>query len=101
MRRNGERIGLAGYREMLERDVEEIPDLVVRHSAADRRPAPMSRAGSRSIVRQRESSSASMSRGKRVSFAENVFYEFKGEKIETVWSIIDKATIEAQLQRQE
>jgi predicted ester cyclase len=35
--------------------------------------------------------------GKRVSFAENVFYEFLGEKIARVWSIIDKAAIEAQL----
>ena len=35
--------------------------------------------------------------GKRVSFTENVFYKFRGEKIEQVWSIIDKAAIEAQL----
>jgi predicted ester cyclase len=35
--------------------------------------------------------------GKRVSFAENVFYEFRAGKIWRVWSIIDKAAIEAQL----
>jgi len=35
--------------------------------------------------------------GKKVQFAENVFYEFLGGRIETVWSIIDKAAIEAQL----
>jgi predicted ester cyclase len=35
--------------------------------------------------------------GKKVSFTENVFYEFRNEKIEKVWSIIDKAAIEAQL----
>ena len=35
--------------------------------------------------------------GKRVSFTENVFYEFRGERIEQVWSVIDKAAIEAQL----
>ena len=35
--------------------------------------------------------------GKLVSFAENVFYQFRGDKIEQVWSIIDKAAIEAQL----
>ena len=35
--------------------------------------------------------------GKRVSFTENVFYEFRREKIEQVWSVIDKAAIEAQL----
>ena len=37
--------------------------------------------------------------GRRVSFAENVFYAFKLSKIESVWSIIDKAAIEAQLAR--
>jgi len=35
--------------------------------------------------------------GKRVSFAENVFYEFRERKIARVWSVIDKAAIEAQL----
>ena len=35
--------------------------------------------------------------GKRVSFTENVFYEFRREKIREVWSVIDKAAIEAQL----
>ena len=35
--------------------------------------------------------------GKRVSFCENVFYEFGDDKIRQVWSVIDKAAIEAQL----
>jgi predicted ester cyclase len=35
--------------------------------------------------------------GKRVSFTENVFYEFRSEKICQAWSIIDKAAIAAQL----
>ena len=35
--------------------------------------------------------------GKRVTFAENVIYEFRGEKIVEVWSVIDKVAIEAQL----
>ena len=35
--------------------------------------------------------------GRRLSFAENVFYEYREGKIATVWSIIDKAQIEAQL----
>jgi predicted ester cyclase len=35
--------------------------------------------------------------GKRVSFTENVFYEFRADKIVQVWSAIDKAAIEAQL----
>ena len=35
--------------------------------------------------------------GKRVCFTENVLYEFRDERIEKVWSVIDKAAIEAQL----
>jgi predicted ester cyclase len=35
--------------------------------------------------------------GKRVSFTENVFYQFRDGKIAQVWSVIDKAAIEAQL----
>jgi predicted ester cyclase len=35
--------------------------------------------------------------GRKVSFAENVFYRFRDDRIEEVWSIIDKAAIEAQL----
>ena len=35
--------------------------------------------------------------GRKVTFTENVFYEFRGERIGQVWSVIDKAAIEAQL----
>jgi predicted ester cyclase len=33
--------------------------------------------------------------GRKVSFAENVFYEFRGTKIVSVWSVLDKVAIEA------
>jgi predicted ester cyclase len=35
--------------------------------------------------------------GKKVQFAENVFYEFLDGKVANVWSIIDKAAIVSQL----
>jgi predicted ester cyclase len=35
--------------------------------------------------------------GKRVSFAENAFYEFRDGRIAKVWSVIDKAAIKSQL----
>jgi len=35
--------------------------------------------------------------GTEISFTENVFYEFGKDKIERVWSVIDKAAIETQL----
>jgi len=93
---NGKRIGLSGYRKMLERDFHEIPDLhfniqllisEARHVASRLAfdCSPKGRFLGLDI------------NGKRVSFAENVFYEFEGEKIVRVWSVIDKAAIEAQL----
>ncbi len=35
--------------------------------------------------------------GRRISFAENVFYEVKGGKIIDVFSVIDKTSIENQI----
>jgi len=34
----------------------------------------------------------------RVSFTENVFYELNEGRIMNVWSVIDKAAVEAQLE---
>jgi predicted ester cyclase len=93
---NGRRVGLSGYLEMLERDFDEIPDLYfnVQMLISD---APY-------IASRLEFDCAPKGKfvglqvnGKRVSFTENVFYEFRREKIWQVWSVIDKAAIEAQL----
>jgi predicted ester cyclase len=35
--------------------------------------------------------------GRRVSFAERVFYAFRNGKIAEVWSVIDKAAIDTQI----
>jgi predicted ester cyclase len=35
--------------------------------------------------------------GRTVTFAENVFHEFADGRITEVWSVLDKAAIEAQL----
>ncbi len=35
--------------------------------------------------------------GRRVTFCENVFYEFQNGRVRRVWSVIDKAALEAQL----
>jgi predicted ester cyclase len=37
--------------------------------------------------------------GRQVTFTENVFYILREDKIELIWSVIDKAAIEAQLQQ--
>ena len=93
---NRRRIGLSGYRAMLERDVQQIPDLHfdIRLLVSDP-PYVASRLGF-DCTPTGEFLGLPVN-GKRVSFTENVFYEFRGSKIARVWSIIDKAAIEAQL----
>ena len=93
---NGRRIGLSGYLEMLERDFDEIPDLYfnVQLLISDP-PYIASRLGFDCTPKGKFL--GLHVNGKRVSFTENVFYQFRREKIEQVWSIIDKAAIEAQL----
>ena len=93
---NGQRTGISGYREMLERDFYEIPDLCfdIQLLVSDP-PHIASRLGFNCTPKGKFL--GLHVNGKRVSFTENVFYKFRGDKIEQVWSIIDKAAIEAQL----
>ena len=93
---NGQRIGISGYREMLERDFREIPDLYfdVVLLISDP-PYIASRLGFDCTPKGRFLGLPVD--GRRVSFTESVFYEFRTEKIGQVWSVIDKAAIEAQL----
>ncbi len=96
VRRNGKALGLANYRAMLERDFDEIPDLRfdIRLLVAEP-PYVASR-----LVFDCAPKGTFLGlpvNGKRVSFAENVFYEFLDGRIVEVWSVIDKAAIEAQL----
>jgi predicted ester cyclase len=95
-RRNGEFLGLAGYRAMLEADFRAIPDLkfVIELLAVD---PPYVAARLRFDCRPRGEFMGLPVNGRRVTFAENVFYRFEEGKIAEVWSVIDKAAIEAQL----
>ena len=94
---NGQRIGISGYREMLERDFREIPDLYFNVQLLISDP-PYVASRLRFDCTPKEKFLGLGVNGKKVSFTENVFYVFRGEKIEQVWSIIDKAAIEGQLQ---
>jgi predicted ester cyclase len=94
--RNGQEIRLSGYREMLERDFSEIPDLHFNIQLVISDPPYLA---SRLLF---DCTPKGMFlglpvNGKRVSFTENVFYEFREGKIVQVWSVVDKAAIEAQL----
>jgi predicted ester cyclase len=93
---NGQRIGIAGYREMLEKDFHEIPDLHFAIELLIYDP-PYIASRLRFQCRPKEKFLGLSVNGKRISFTENVFYEFQRERIAQVWSVIDKAAIEAQL----
>ncbi len=96
VRRNGERLGLAGYRAMLEHDVSDIPDLVFAIELLAIDP-PFVAARLRFDCSPRGRFLGLEVNGLRVSFTENVFYEFREDKIVEVWSVVDKSAIEAQL----
>ncbi|WP_213939370.1 ester cyclase [Pseudomonas sp. dw_612] len=96
VRYNGERVGLAGYRAMLERDFRAIPDLrfVIERLIAD--PPHIAARLCFDCTPVGELFGVSVN-GRRVVFSENVFYEFKDGKICDVWSVIDKAAVAAQI----
>jgi predicted ester cyclase len=96
VRYNDKRVGLSGYREMLERDFRAIPDLYFDIRLLVSEPPRIASRLHFDCTPIGELFGLPVN-GKKVQFAENVFYAFLDGRIETVWSIIDKATIEAQL----
>jgi predicted ester cyclase len=94
--RNGQQIGLSGYCEMLERDFREIPDLHFNIQLLVSDPPYLASRLFFDCTPKGKFLGLPVN-GKKVSFTENVFYEFRGEKIVRVWSVLDKAAIEAQL----
>jgi predicted ester cyclase len=93
---NSQWIGIRGYRAMLEKDFFDIPDLYfdIQLLIAD---PPYIASRLEFDCTPKGTFLGLQVNGKRVSFTENVFYEFRREKIWNVWSVIDKAAIEAQL----
>jgi predicted ester cyclase len=93
---NGRGLGLSGYRAMLEQDFREIPDLFFHIELLVSDPPHIASRLAFNCTPKGRFLGLDLN-GKRVSFAENVFYEFRNRKIAQVWSVIDKAAIEAQL----
>ncbi|MFM9925005.1 ester cyclase [Variovorax sp. H27-G14] len=93
---NGRPLGVSGYREMLEKDFRDIPDLFFDVELLVCEPPHVA-----SRIRFDCSPAGQFLglpvNGRHISFSENVFYEFRDEKIVHVWSVLDKAAIEAQL----
>ena len=93
---NGRRFGLSGYIAMLEKDFEDIPDLLFNVQLLICDP-PFVAARLFFNCTPKGIFLGLPVNGKRVSFTENVFYEFREGKICSVWSVIDKAAIEGQI----
>ncbi|MDA9402156.1 ester cyclase [Bradyrhizobium sp. CCBAU 45389] len=93
---NARPLGLTGYRAMLEQDFREIPDLHFNVELLVSAP-PAIAARLRFDCTPVGTFLGLAVNGRRVSFCENVFYEFREGRIRQVWSIIDKTAIETQL----
>ena len=93
---NDRPLGLAGYRAMLEQDVRDIPDLRFDIELLAAEP-PVIASRLRFDCTPRQVFLGLNVDGRRIAFSENVFYAWRDGKIAQVWSIIDKAAIEAQL----
>lgn len=93
---NDKLVGLSGYRDMLENDFRQIPDLHFHIALLTTEP---------DLIACRLNFDCSPKgvflglpvNGQQVQFSENVFYGLRDGKIARVWSVIDKAAIEAQL----
>ena len=94
---NGRRLGLDGYREMLEGDFRAIPDLVFNIDLLVSEPPRIAARLQFDCTPVGDLFGLPVN-GRKVRFAENVFYEFRDRQIVQVWSIIDRAAIAAQLQ---
>lgn len=93
---NGRPLGLAGYRAMLERDCDDIPDLAFTIGLLVREGDTVAARLLFDCTPKGEFLGLAVD-GRRVCFAENVFYRFEDGRIRTVWSVIDGDAIAAQL----
>lgn len=96
VRYNGNQIGLAGYRSMLEANFTEIPDLHFNIELVVAEPPYIASRLHFNCTPRGKFLNLDIN-GAYVSFTENVFYKFHDKKIVQVWSVIDKTAIEAQL----
>ncbi|GGJ97976.1 ester cyclase [Pseudomonas matsuisoli] len=94
---NGQHVGLAGYRAMLEEDVRAIPDLHFHIELLVADPPHIAARLHFECTPTGELFGLPVN-GKRVIFSENVFYEYRDGLISNVRSIIDKAAITSQLE---
>lgn len=94
---NGRRLGVDGYRAMIEKDCDQIPDLrfTIELIVAD--PTLIGVRLAFDCHPEGEFLGVAVD-GRRVRFSENVFYEIRDGRIDKVWSVIDKQAIERQVE---
>ena len=97
VRRNGEVLGLSGYREMLLGDYRSIPDL---RFTIELLVADTTHVAARLVFdcTPRGEFLGIPVDGRRVAFSENVFYAYVDGRIADVRAVIDTTAIRAQLQ---
>lgn len=93
---NGRRLGLAGYREMLQGDCATIPDLRFEIALLACDP-PLVAARLAFDCHPVGAFLGLPVDGRRVAFTESVFYRVEAGRIREVWSIIDREAIAAAL----
>jgi predicted ester cyclase len=93
---NGRKLGLAGYRDMLRADHRDIPDLRFDVALVVANPPYLAARLEFDCTPKGRFLDLPVN-GRRVRFFENLFYRFEADRIAEVWSIVDKAAIEAQL----
>lgn len=93
---NGQQFGISKYRQMLESNFADIPDLHFEVELLISDPPYIASRLKFNCTPKKLFLGLHVD-GRKVSFAENVFYQFWEKKIWHVWSVIDKAAIETQL----
>lgn len=96
VRHNGKLLGIAGYQSMLEDDCERIPDLRFSVELLVVDPPLVASRLDFDVTPKGEFLGLPV-HGRRVRFCENVFYQFRDQRILEVWSVVDKAAIEEEL----
>lgn len=96
VRHNGRPLGLAGYRAMLEGDFRAIPDLRFNIALLACDPPLVASRLEFDCTPTGELFGIPVN-GRRIRFAENVFYEVREGRIADVRSVIDIAAIAAQV----
>jgi predicted ester cyclase len=93
---NGNTIGLYGYRQAREAEFRNIPDLHFKIQMLIADDTTIASRLAFDITPRGEFLGLPVN-GRRISFAENVFYECENDRIAKVWSIIDNVAVAAQL----